>query len=125
MLRWLREHDIEEPAGGMIEDYVDHYAEAREPMPNEAACAFERFLKSSVLGNRKAALWALVLYLKRYDYAADALLLHFQGRGYPDTEEYAGLEFLYKMADAGDESARRIAKLLSLDPYVKEMEFRA
>lgn len=125
MLDWLRGRDIEQPAGGMIENYVDHYALAHEPIPAEAAPVFERFLESSILDSRSAALSALVSSLERYCYAADALLLHFQDRGRLDTTEYAGLGFLYEMANGGEASAIRIAKLLYDDPYVKNIELRS
>jgi hypothetical protein len=106
MLRDLHERDINAPAGGAIENFAEAYNVSDSAIP-----ILERFLLSDNLDNRSAALEALI-GAKRYDYAADAVLLHFQGRECANVsmEAFDALSYLYLMRIAGNVSAERIAK---------------
>jgi len=114
ILKRLSEQDIHAPAGGAIENYYETYDISDAAIP-----ILERFLLSSNLDNRSAALDALII-AKRYDYAADAVLLHFQGREFESvsTEVFEGLSHLASMRRGGNVAAERMAELLRSDPYV-------
>jgi len=101
ILKRLSEQDIHAPAGGAIENYYETYDISDAAIP-----ILERFLLSSNLDNRSAAL--------------DAVLLHFQGREFESvsTEVFEGLSHLASMRRGGNVAAERMAELLRSDPYV-------
>ncbi len=117
MLQYLRDVDINEPVGGCIETYCES-----QPVIEEIAPVFERFLRSRSLSNRNAALEALVVYGKRSGYATDAVLLHYQSRnGVGSPEEFAAIDYLRRLRSRGSASAARALDLMDAEVYIRRL----
>lgn len=123
LLSRLRDIDINREVGGTIEEYFDRDVVIDDcPEANNAIKVFERFLLSTILENRFAALEALVIYGCLHGYEADAVLLHFASR--EDTSSqgiFEATSLLRRMRDGGSFEADRVLRILEQDPYVKRM----
>ncbi len=110
--------DTEAPAGGSIEAFCEQYPVSETERP-----VFERFLRAKSLGNRSAALAALVECGRMGGYEDDALQLHYDSRGggLGNAEEFAALNFLRKMSELGSDRARSMLRRLDDDPYVRRL----
>ncbi len=117
MLSEIAARDIDSPVGGIIEIFLDKFVVSADSIP-----VFERFLGSTDVDNRSAALMALTQYGKRIGYEADAIVLHYQTRtGLGSPEEFAALRYLREMSLVGSDVAKRILILLDRDPYIKQL----
>jgi len=114
----LKTIDIHSAVGGRIENYCDAF-----PITDDVIPVLERFLSSTRVENRDAALAALVIYGQRDGYEADAVLLHYQSRDYAggSPEEFASIHYLRIMHDRGSATAFRLLDLLDADPYVRSL----
>lgn len=117
ILAYLEGCPLDEEIGGQIESYCEQYRVGVDERP-----IFERFLASSQVDNRSAALLALVECGHFDGYEGDAVLLHYQSReDDADPAEYAAINYLRMLAERGSHQARRILTLLNRDPYVRKM----
>lgn len=108
---WLEEADLDQPAGGAIEDAIQggHLGE-------RLVSAIERFTRSSLLANRNAALWTLIHYGGKTDLEAEATELLVSGLVHDDDDAIFGaVGMLSIMANGGNAVASRILVQLRLD----------
>jgi hypothetical protein len=110
--------EMESPAGGHIEAFCEQY-----PITERERPVLERFLRAKSVGNRSAALAALVECGQMIGYEEDALRLHFDSRGdgLGAPEEFAAIHYLRKMSSLGSQSATVMLKQLDSDPYVRRL----
>jgi hypothetical protein len=110
--------EVDQPAGFAIEVYRERF-----PISDRAVRVLERFLESSILDNRSAAIQALVDHGGRDGYVVDALVLHFLSRdpSLASQDTYATLRSLEKMKELGNRQAARALVLLRMDPYVRDI----
>jgi hypothetical protein len=77
-LQYLARANIDEELGGCMEDYFESH-----PVTESNAWNFERFLQSSLVSNRDAALRALIVFGKRTGYDARRHFVALSGSGWP------------------------------------------
>jgi len=116
-LEELKTGSLETEQGAKMELYFEEFGVGQLEKP-----VFERFLLSPLIGNRSTALRALVQFGSFPGYEAQAVLLHYQGRDYPDhAYTFRGIDLLAKMVRLGSADAERALTLLHREPYVSEM----
>ena len=113
LLASLNEATVDTPIGRIIEDYSGRFG-----IDDELRKAAIRFLSSGPRLNRSAVL-RILCSSPEYGIGleADALLLHFQGKGAGDNTDIEGARYLYEIARLGSSTAKRILSLLELNDW--------
>lgn len=111
----LKTSDINVVRSGMIEEALP-VAAKNGRLPADFISAIERFLKSSLLENRIAALDILAQYSENTHYELDAICILLMGVVHDNDEAvYGAVRSLSKLEERGNERARELVSLLDID----------